>query len=173
MIARSSIVDAKSNLKITQESLDRLYLNHQCGTFKIDNALVYQILSKLFTDKVAYVYVKQKKSVESCKSLTMIMRGKGGIGTSMLHSTKNSISSWRALQIMATVEWTMASKSTTLSNASRVVSWKQWTMLFGLNQKSMEWILMQLCLSGPNGHKERPTHTICPYCKNQKSANEA
>ena len=61
MIARSSIIDAKSNLKMTQEMLDRAYLSHQVDTFKIYNALVYQILSKVFTDMDAYVYVKQRK----------------------------------------------------------------------------------------------------------------
>ena len=64
MIARASIVDSRMNLKLSQESLDRVYLDHQCGTFKIKNALVYQILSKMFMDMGAYIYVKQRKSMQ-------------------------------------------------------------------------------------------------------------
>ena len=41
MISRVPIVDAKFNLKLTQESLDKVYLSYQCDTFKVDNALVY------------------------------------------------------------------------------------------------------------------------------------
>ena len=44
MIPRAPIANAKSNLKMTQETLDRVYLSHQIDTFKIDNAMVYQIL---------------------------------------------------------------------------------------------------------------------------------
>ena len=58
MIVRASIVDAKSNPKLTQECLDRIYLSCHCDTFKIDNALVYQILLKVFTDIDVFVYMK-------------------------------------------------------------------------------------------------------------------
>ena len=66
-----------------------------------------------------------------------------GIGTCMSYSTKNSMPSWRALQITATVEWTMAPRSTTFSKASSVLNWKQQSMLSRPNQRSMEQILMQ------------------------------
>ena len=36
MITRAPIVDARSNLKLNQNSLDRVYLTHQVDTFKID-----------------------------------------------------------------------------------------------------------------------------------------
>ena len=49
MITRAPIVDACANLKLNQDSLDRAYLDHQADTFMIDNAMVYQILSKMFT----------------------------------------------------------------------------------------------------------------------------
>ena len=62
IIARIPIVDVKSNLKMTQKCLDRVYLSYKCDTFKIDNSLVYQILLKVFMDMDAYVYVKQRKS---------------------------------------------------------------------------------------------------------------
>ena len=55
MITRAPNVDSRSNLKLNQDSLDRVYLNHQCDAFKINNALVYQILSKVSTDTDAYV----------------------------------------------------------------------------------------------------------------------
>ena len=54
MIARAPIIDSMSNLKLTQEYLDRVYLSYQCNKFKIDNTLVYQILSTDFMDMDAY-----------------------------------------------------------------------------------------------------------------------
>ena len=62
MISRTSIIDAKSNLRMTQDTLDRAYLRHQ--VVKIDNAMVYQILSKVFTDMKAFVYMKQRKPLQ-------------------------------------------------------------------------------------------------------------
>ena len=58
MIARAPIINSRTNLKLSQDSLNRVYLDEQCDTYKIDNALVYQILSKMFMDMDAYVYVK-------------------------------------------------------------------------------------------------------------------
>ena len=69
MIARAPIVDTWSNLNMNQESLDNVYLHYQCDAFKINNALAYQILSKVFTDTVAYVYVKQKKSTQDSQAV--------------------------------------------------------------------------------------------------------
>ena len=63
MIARAPIFDLKSNLNMTQETLDKTYLSYQVDAFKIDNALVCQILFKLFTDMDAYVYAKQRKGI--------------------------------------------------------------------------------------------------------------
>ena len=60
MIAKAPIVNKKLNLKLTQVSLDRAYPDHQYDIFKINNALVYQILSKVFMDMDKYVYMKQK-----------------------------------------------------------------------------------------------------------------
>ena len=64
MIARAHIVNSKSNLKTTQQAFDRVYSENPCDTFKIDKALVYQILSKFFTDMDTYIYVKQKESTQ-------------------------------------------------------------------------------------------------------------
>ena len=75
MIARAPIVDAKSNLKMTQDSLDRAYVSWQCNTFKVVKALVYHILSKIFMDMDAYVYMRQRKSrldFELCSLMTII-----------------------------------------------------------------------------------------------------
>ena len=58
MINRAPIVNSKSNLRLTQETLDRAHLSHQVDTFKINNAMVYQILSKVFIDMDPFVYVK-------------------------------------------------------------------------------------------------------------------
>ena len=49
---------------MTQETLDSAYLSYQVDTFKIYNALVYQILSNVFTDMDTYVYIKQKKGMQ-------------------------------------------------------------------------------------------------------------
>ena len=65
MNARTAIIDSKLNLKLSQDSLDRVYLDLQCDTFTINNALVYQIVYKMFTDMDAYVYVKQRKGMKN------------------------------------------------------------------------------------------------------------
>ena len=58
IITRVPIVNASSNLRLNQISLNRVYVDHKTDTFKIDNAIVYQIFSKVFTDMDAFVYVK-------------------------------------------------------------------------------------------------------------------
>ena len=63
MIARAPIIEGQWNLKMNEESLVRVYLDYRCD-FKINNTLVYQIFSKLFTDMGSYVYVKQRKSMQ-------------------------------------------------------------------------------------------------------------
>ena len=63
MIARAPIFCTKSNIKLTQECLDKVYFSYQCDTFKIDNVLVYQILI-VFMDMDAHVYEKQRKSTQ-------------------------------------------------------------------------------------------------------------
>ena len=64
MIARAPIVNICLNLKMTQDLLDRAYLVHGADTFKIDNAMVYQILSKIFTDMNAFVHMKQRRATQ-------------------------------------------------------------------------------------------------------------
>ena len=64
MIAKAPIVDKKSNFDLTQDVLNIAYLDHKSDTFKIDDALVYQTLSKIFMDTEAYVYLKQRKSMQ-------------------------------------------------------------------------------------------------------------
>ena len=67
MIERTHIVDAKSNLRLSQDSLDRGYLKDQADSFKIDYALVYHIASKMFTDTNASVYMKQRKNKQDSR----------------------------------------------------------------------------------------------------------
>ena len=69
MIARAPIIDAKSSLKMTQETLDKAYLNYQVDAFKIDNAMVCEILSKVFTNMDAYVFMKQRWMIKQCTSM--------------------------------------------------------------------------------------------------------
>ena len=59
MIARAPIDETKSNPKQTHDYLNRAYVIWQCDVFKINNALVYYILSKVFMDTEAYVYMKK------------------------------------------------------------------------------------------------------------------
>ena len=64
MIVRALIVDRESNLKLTQNVLYRAYLNYQCDTFKVNNAIMYQTIYKIFMDMDAYVYMKQNKTLQ-------------------------------------------------------------------------------------------------------------
>ena len=132
MIVRALIVDTRSNIRLNQNSLDRVYGDHQTETFKVDNMMVYQMFSKMFTDIDAFVYVNREEEYrmvkqcsltstcvflaltmwpgrpqmqkESCNTPIKMVRERCGIGTSMLPFTKNSMPSWRDLQIMAIVE---------------------------------------------------------------------
>ena len=63
MIARAPILGTKPNLKMTKNGLDRANVDCQCDSFKLNNILVYHILSKIFIDKEMYVYVKQRKRI--------------------------------------------------------------------------------------------------------------
>ena len=95
------------------------YANWQCNVFEFNNVLVHHTLSKYFTEKDAYIYMKLRKSSldcyavyqniykyflalvtwlgrlqkqrESCKSHTMMVRWKDDIGISKSHFTSNSI----------------------------------------------------------------------------------
>ena len=64
MIARAPILDTWSNLRLNQNSLDRIYIDHQTDTFKVDNTMVYQIFSKIFIDMDEFVYVKQRRAMQ-------------------------------------------------------------------------------------------------------------
>ena len=141
MIAKAPIIDARLNLKMTQEILDRAYLSYQIDTLKINNALVYQILSKVFTDMDAYIYVKHRKAMQDRQAVYFDTHKHF---LSPNHVVKQATDAegkqqnLRALQTMATVVWTMVSRSTTFSKALRDLSWEQQSMLSGPNQRSMD-----------------------------------
>ena len=63
MIARAPIVNARSNLRLNQDSLDWVYIDHQTDTFKVDNAMVYQMFSKM-SDMDVFVFVKQRRGTQ-------------------------------------------------------------------------------------------------------------
>ena len=44
--------------------LDKVNVDHQTDTFMVDNAMMYQIFSRMFTDMDAFVYVKQRRDME-------------------------------------------------------------------------------------------------------------
>ena len=54
---------------MTQECLDSINLSKKGDTFKIDNALLYLILSKIFMDMDAYVHMKQRKNAQDSWAL--------------------------------------------------------------------------------------------------------
>ena len=64
MITRAPIINTRLDLRLNQGSLDRVYGDHQTDTFKVDNAMVYQMFSKMFTDTDAFVYVKQRRVMQ-------------------------------------------------------------------------------------------------------------
>ena len=64
MIARAPIFNASLNLRLNQDSLDRVYGDQQVDTFKVDNIMVYQILSKRFTNMDAFFYEKQRRATQ-------------------------------------------------------------------------------------------------------------
>ena len=60
MIARTPIVNTRSNLRLNQDSLDRVYGDHQTDTFKVYIAIMYQMFSNMDT----FVYVKQRRGMQ-------------------------------------------------------------------------------------------------------------
>ena len=64
MITRAPIIHARSKLRLNQVSLDRVYSDHQNDTFKVDNVMVYQVFSKMFTDMDTFFYVKQTRGMQ-------------------------------------------------------------------------------------------------------------
>ena len=73
-----------------------------------DGSAVFFDIHKLFLARTMWPD-RQQQQKESCKPLTMVVRGKGGIVTSTSHSTNNSMPLWRTTQIMATVRLIKAS----------------------------------------------------------------
>ena len=73
MITRAPIVNPNSHLEMTQGCLDSVYLSYQWGTFNIINALLYQICSNIFMDMNAYVYMKQRKSMEDGEAMYLVV----------------------------------------------------------------------------------------------------
>ena len=69
IIARASIVYIKSNLKMTQNSLDSMYDSCPCDIFKIDNTSVYHIFSKIFMDINMYVSLKHRNIIEDGQAM--------------------------------------------------------------------------------------------------------
>ena len=57
LISRTTNIDASSKLRLSQDTLDKAILN-QGDAFKIDDVMVYQMISKMFTDMDAFVYIK-------------------------------------------------------------------------------------------------------------------
>ena len=80
---------------------------------------------------------------EIYKPLTMMVTGKSVIGTSMSHSTRNNREPYRLWW-----QWHgQYHQSLPLpQRQSRVLSWRQQSILSGPNQRSMKQISIQLCL---------------------------
>ena len=140
------------NLKFSQDLLDRVYLDHQCDAFKINNALVYQILWKMITNTDAYVYMKQRNRTQYDQAVFIDIhkqffrpghvarqateterklqtshydsKRKGWDWDKYVTIHKEQHAIMESHKIMATVEWTMAPKFATFSKASKVLSWR-------------------------------------------------
>ena len=72
MITRAPIINARSNLKITHKILNKTYHSSQVDKCMINKDLVFQILSKVFTNTDTYVYAnseKQCRMVKQCTSM--------------------------------------------------------------------------------------------------------
>ena len=95
MIARAPIINSRMNLKLNQEALDRIYLDYQCDTKKIHNALMYQILLNMFMDTNAYVYMKQRKGTQDSPAVFFDVH-KQFLGPD--HVTRQAIETERKLQ---------------------------------------------------------------------------
>ena len=112
----------------------------------------------LYPDHVA----RQASDAErKLRTLAIMARRSYGTGTSMSHSIRNSTESLNAFWIMATVKWMK----------THTFSMELWSILLERNI----WYTFQCIhvLSSSNGHKEMQHDTICPCCKDQKSANKA
>ena len=95
MIAKASMVDTMLNSKFSEVSIDTVSFLHEVDAFKIYNDLVYQILSKIFTDMDAYVYLKQQKSSQDAQAVYFDIH-KGFLGTD--HVTRQAAETERKLQ---------------------------------------------------------------------------
>ena len=136
MIARAPIVGEKLNFRFTQKALDRAYsaisMMHSRLTMPWSNKSsqrpsltwthmfiwkrerIHRMVKPCtsmstsdFSTLTIWAGSPQKQKIR-CIVLTMVVREMDGIGTSMLHPTRNNISSWRALHFMATVGWKIA-----------------------------------------------------------------
>ena len=96
-----------------------VYVKQNEGTQ--DNSVVFFDIHKCFLSK-DHVARKVTETAGKLQTPIMMVRRCCGIGTSMSPSTKKSMHSFRALQIMATVQWTMAPKSATYFKALRALS---------------------------------------------------
>ena len=56
------MIDATSNLKMIQDGFKRASVDWQYDKCKVDNALVYHILSNISKEADAFIQVKQRKS---------------------------------------------------------------------------------------------------------------
>ena len=63
------------------------HMSVYCNTSKIDNSLVYQILSMIFMDIDVYVYMKQRKSTQNGQGVYFKLH-KSFLSQSGMHATE-------------------------------------------------------------------------------------
>ena len=143
------------------------------------NRRVCRMVKQWFLMTMSNIYVltiwpgRPQKQKVSCKVLTMMVQEKDGIMTSILHSTRNSMPSWRAFWLWLQWNW----------------KWYQGSPLSPRNQEHWVGGICQCCpgtstkiwyrlwcncvLSGPNGHEEKLYTKFDAHCWNWESAGEA
>ena len=137
-------VDTMSNLQKFQNWLGIRYINSQYETCKNDNALMYHVISKLFTITDSYCHVTQRKSIHDDQAVfcnTQAIsgqrklqcsynddKGKDRFVASVSHSKKQYTDVESPVD-HGKVGLMMALKLTTFSKKLEALSWSQWSML--------------------------------------------
>ena len=96
VITRAPIVNKILNSRHSEVSLDKFYYLYEVHIFKIDNALVSQILFKIFIEMDAFVYMKQRKDSQDVPAVYLDIH-KQYLGTD--HVARQTAEADRKLQL--------------------------------------------------------------------------
>ena len=172
-------------------------ISWQCDTFKLDNALVYHNLLKIFIDTDACMYMTHRKSkyngwaafFDINKQFLCIdcvarqapeaeqklqnshyngeKKGHGWDIYVALHKEQHIIMERIAVLLMIVL------RSAKFCKELILLSWRQQSILSGPNKRSMTKILMPPCLIWVKWSWNCLQYAICPCCKDWKSASKS